>query len=74
MLNRSKQHFEKVLNRDDSPMEANISSAEENLDINLFPSFEQEFRLATKKLKNVKAPGTYGVQAELLKPKRKLHP
>ena len=55
-------------------MEANISSAEENLDINLFPSFEQEFRLATKKLKNVKAPGTYGVQAELLKPKRKLHP
>ena len=57
---RWKEHSEKVLNRDDPAVEANIPPAEETLDINLDPPSEQEVRLVIMKLKNGKLQGSMG--------------
>ena len=62
-----KDHFEKVLNREDPTTEAEIQPAEVPLDINTEPPSVHEIRLAIKKLKSGKAPGIDGVQVELLK-------
>ena len=62
-----KDHFERVLNREDPTTEAEIQPAVDPLNINTEPPTVQEIKLAIKKLKSGKAPGIDGIQAELLK-------
>lgn len=66
-LARWRDHFQQTLNQPDPPALAEISEAEEDLDINLGPISLQEVKDAICKLKNGKAPGEDGVCAEMLK-------
>ncbi|XP_056005295.1 uncharacterized protein LOC130050170 [Ostrea edulis] len=65
-LKRWKDHFENVLNKGSPAVAAIIQPATEFLDINI-ESPIQEVQAAIKALKNGKAPGQDGIQAELLK-------
>ena len=56
-LERWREHFEQLLNRCDLPTHADISEADQDLDIKLGPITIQEVKDAVKKLKNSKAPG-----------------
>ena len=62
-----KEHFERVLNRDDPSVEAEISPADEVLDIDIGKPTLEEVTKAIKTLKNGKSPGCDQVQAEMLK-------
>ena len=66
-LQRWKEHFQKVLNRPEPAVLADIPEAAEDLDINLGDITLAEVKDAINKLKNGKAPGDDGVAAEMLK-------
>ena len=73
-LQRWKQHFEKILNRPEPAVLADIPEAAEDLDINLGDITIQEVKDAIRKLKNGKAPGDDGVCAEMLKAEEQATP
>ena len=66
-LRRWKEHFQKILNRPEPAVLADIPEAAEDLDINLGDITLAEVKDAINKLKNGKAPGDDGVAAEMLK-------
>ena len=73
-LDRWKQHFQQVLNRPTPQELANISDAEEDLDISLNPISLDEITRAIKKQKNNKAPGEDGICAEMIKAEETITP
>ena len=62
-----KEHFERVLNRDDPETEAIIIPPPELLDIDTDPPNVEEVKRATKALKDGKTPGKDQIYAEMLK-------
>jgi len=62
-----KEHFQRVLNRDDPETEADITPAETALDIGTDPPTLEEVKNAIKTLKNGKAPGIDQIHAEMMK-------
>ena len=73
-LQRWKQHFEKILNRPDPSVLADIPEADEDLDINLGEITVEEVKNAINKQKNGKAPGDDGVCAEMIKAEDQVTP
>ena len=67
--NRWKEHFSEILNRDnpENPIKEEETRGIEITDINTHPPTIIEISKAVKMLKNGKAPGDDGIQAELLK-------
>ena len=66
-VERSGEHFQQLLNRCDPPTLADISEAEQDLDIEHGPIIVQQVKDAVKKLMNDKAPGDDNVHTEMLK-------
>ena len=66
-INRWKEHFENILNREPPRLRPTIHSAEQDLPINVEPPTENEVRKAIQSLKNGKAAGEDEVTAEMLK-------
>ena len=62
-----KEHFERVLNREDPETEAIIIPSSELLDIDTEPPSVEEVKRAIKALKDGKTPGIDQVYAEMLK-------
>ena len=62
-----KEHFERVLNRDDPETEAIIIPSSELLDIDTDPPNVEEVKRAIKALKDGKTPGIDQIYAEMLK-------
>ena len=62
-----KEHFERVLNRDDPETEAIIIPSSELLDIDTDPPNVEEVKRAIKALKDGKSPGIDQIYAEMLK-------
>ena len=73
-LERWREHFQQILNRPDPATFADITEAEEDLDIDMGAIQLQEVRDAIHKLKNGKAPGQDGVCAEMLKAEEQVTP
>ena len=66
-LNRWREHFQTILNRPNPNNEADITEAEEDVEINTNPPTLEEVKAAIKSMKNGKAPGVDSVTAEMLK-------
>ena len=62
-----KEHFERVLNRDDPETEAIITPSSELLNIDTDPPNVEEIKRAIKVLKDGKTPGIDQIYAEMLK-------
>ena len=66
-MQRWKNHFESVLNRDAPSIHVNIPENDINLDVDTNPPSLDEVKNAIRHLKSRKAPGTDCINAEMLK-------
>ena len=66
-LERWREHFQQLLSRCDPPTLADISEAEQNMDIGLGPTTVQEVKDVINKLMNGAASGDDNMHTEMLK-------